>query len=133
MARWKLYWVKDGSRDEDCFIIAKSRRSATAFHEQQQCLNPGAARAEFVADLPAAAERPAIERFRVWSRRRALVQADDPTLHPWPGWAYEEDLRAAGAELRSHEGACEVIMDGRSFFATTLGQIIEARLARRIP
>jgi hypothetical protein len=43
-----LYWVTTPDRDEDWFILAKTRRSAERFHERYEGYNPGDATAHLV-------------------------------------------------------------------------------------
>jgi hypothetical protein len=127
MSAWKLYWVTDDNGDEDCFIIARTARSARRYHEESEGLNPGDARAELIARVPEHCEAAAIERLRAWSRKQAPQQADKPNLHPWPGWARREELLALGAQLLNHDGTREVVIGGRSFFPVTLEELVDSR------
>ncbi|HUN85973.1 MAG TPA: hypothetical protein VMU48_16460 [Terracidiphilus sp.] len=47
-SRLHLYWVTTPDRDEDWFIVAKTRRSAERFHDGYEGYNPGDATAELV-------------------------------------------------------------------------------------
>ena len=42
----KLYWVTTEDHDEDWFVVASTRKEASAFHEKEEGYNPGEAKAE---------------------------------------------------------------------------------------
>ena len=71
-ARWKLYWCETEDHDEDWFIIARSAREATEYHEDMEGYDRGEAKAELVCVMPSSlqgdsqhgARYPSIETLR---------------------------------------------------------------------
>ena len=71
-----LYWVTTDDRDEDWFILAKTRRAAESYHIEYEGYEPGDARAELI-----------------------LRTGADPIPGPIPRHAQLEDLQTLGFEI----------------------------------
>lgn len=93
---WSLYWVESDGR-EDCFVAARSSRSACDVEIDMNGLDPGEVRATRVTTIPPAAER---------AHRKA---------HPdtrWPGYVYGKDFfKHVGAEFRTVNETDEMLLD----------------------
>ena len=104
-----LYWVEAPSADENCFVVARSARSAAAYEGEFSGFNPGDCRARLVARLP-----------RVGSVR-AGYQAPIKKSAQWqrggtsPGYAPDWLLKKMGAEARWREGVEVTTIGGNEY------------------
>ena len=80
----KLYWVTTPSPEENCFVAARSKRSAARFEEDGTGFDPGDCIAELICDL-----KPS------WVAKY---------YEPVPFYVQFEDLRELGVEWRVVEG-----------------------------
>lgn len=100
MANWKLFWVESNGY-ENCFVVAKSSRSAKAVEIHRNGFNLLDVNAIQIMEVPEALELKAEKRFKEWSKINAPQQANNPELHQWPWYADKWLLNELGAEFRN--------------------------------
>jgi len=81
---WNLYWVSSDGL-EDCFVVARNRRSAMRVEREMNGFNPEDLDAFRVLSIPS-------------SVARAYLRRKTDT---WPWYAYEPLLKKLGAEFRT--------------------------------
>jgi hypothetical protein len=87
---YKLYWVATPSPEENCFVAARSKRSAEKFEEDGTGFNPRDCVAEFVLQLN-----------NTWVAQY-LRNGDSSAIEPF--YVQFEDVRELGIEWRVIEG-----------------------------
>lgn len=129
MSNWKLYWVETPSSDENCFVVARSLRSAAKYEEGNTGFNPGDCISYFVKTIPA----KLVNHRQALKHRNSTVELEDggeQSLAPqeWPGYAQEWLLRELGADFKYQEDAHITVIDGRRYRSAGL---VEAHLGKR--
>jgi hypothetical protein len=87
---YKLYWVTTPSPEENCFVAARSKRSAAKFEEDSTGFDPGDCTAELVLALTDA-----------WMARSPREKGSSAI---WPVYVQFEDVLELGIEWRVIEG-----------------------------
>lgn len=96
MSKWKLYWVEIFSApEENCFVIAKNKRSAAAFEERYSGFDSYDATAVYVMDVPS---------------NLNLCLEDT-----FPNHAVDELLRCLGAEFFEFDGRWVTSLNGKEY------------------
>lgn len=88
----KLYWVETPSSEENCFVAARSKRSAEKYEEDGSGFNPGDCCAEFIRTLDLD-----------WVGQY-LVSVNGPDQSPSNFYVQFEDLHEVGVSWRIVEG-----------------------------
>lgn len=111
MSKWKLYWVaSDGL--EDCFVVAKSSRSAKRIEKEMNGFENQDLRATRIMDIPDKYEILANRKFRDWSKKHDYNKhLDVENLIAWPYYADKWLLDELGAEYRTIEGKEEILIN----------------------
>lgn len=109
MGKWKLYWVKSDGY-EGCFVVAKNSRSAKSVEIHMNGFDASDVTAVRVMDVPDTLEEKADTKFREWSQKHALQQADRPDLHQWPWYAATWLLEDLGAQFRSIDDEEQILL-----------------------
>jgi hypothetical protein len=95
--RWTLYWVSSDGY-EDCFVVARNRRSAARVEIDMNGFDPGDVEAERIGIVPHEVERDYF-----------CVSED---VRPWPWYVYGKELFAGmGAEFRETDGTLQMLLD----------------------
>lgn len=95
---WKLYWVySDGA--EDCFVVARTRRSAINVECHSNGFDPAHVGAVLACHIPAG----------IAKRTRASLKKEKIR---WPSYARDNLLRELGADFRVIEGRPEIYLNG---------------------
>ena len=88
--RWTLYWVSSDGY-EDCFVVARNRRSAARVELDMNGFDPDDVEAERIGIVPRE-----VERDYFWANE---------DVRPWPWYVYGKELFAGmGAEIRETDG-----------------------------
>jgi hypothetical protein len=124
MPKWKLYWVTTPSPDEDCFVVAKSPRSAARLEEDGSGFDVGDAQAEMVAVVPDEFEEIAIKLYRTWLNENGSSNVKPrENISPWPDYAREWLLEKIGAEFKIQNGREVTLIAGRSYGAAAFDEV----------
>ncbi|WP_146001845.1 hypothetical protein [Eggerthella timonensis] len=113
-AKWKLYYVESDGY-EDCFVVAKNKRSAIRVDRDMNDFETKDLKATLICDIPDNLEEVADARFLEWSRKNAPSQVskiESGKLHAWPYYPDQWLLKELGASFRVAEGAEEILLDG---------------------
>ncbi len=110
MLRWKLYWVKSEPA-ENCFVVARTARSAAKHDEDILGLDPRAAKATLI--------KPISEKIlKSWTIAEKKIKRTWDFFSPSAGrLGYADDalLKMLGAEFRQQDGAKITILDGKKY------------------
>jgi hypothetical protein len=123
MSGWRLFWVSTPSGDEDCFVVAKSPRSAARYEEGHSGFEDGSCTSELVRRIPDGMEHLA---RRIRLAKESPVADDKKTI--WPDYARPWLLRNLGARQSMQEGREGWLLNGRFFGPATFD---EAYLAKK--
>jgi hypothetical protein len=114
---WKLFWVtSEDAPIENCFVIAKTARSAASLDEHYNGLEPFGCSAELVRTLTNSEVALASDIKRK-KQKENVDQKKDSELWPW--YAPAEFLSALGAVKRVQESREVTILGGKRFEAGT--------------
>jgi hypothetical protein len=123
MRNWNLYWVETPSADENCFVVARTRRSAANYEEECSGFDRGDCTASPVMTIPT----KLVNRHKVLKRHSSNGELGDgeqtPRAQECPGYAREWLLVELGAQFKYQEDARITVIKGRAY--RTAG-IIEA-------
>jgi hypothetical protein len=97
---WNLYWVVSDGAD-DCFIVARSSRSARRIERDDAGWDDSEVSARKVLSIPHQIEL-------AYSRRLSKKKS----AHAWPNYADDWLLSKLGAATRDREGLLETLLDG---------------------
>src|ERR1700675_755352 len=89
IGNWKLYWVETPSADENCFVIARNRRSAAKFEEEFTGFGPGDCTADLVKTIPTDLVNCRQPLKPISSKIEVDDEEQPPTLQEWPGYAQD--------------------------------------------
>ena len=103
---WNLYWVRTPSPEEDCFIVAKTPRTAAKLEEEMSGFDPSDAQVEFVKSIPKECETIARKK-----------------KEKWPFYAREWLLEKLGAQFKPLNGRDVTIIDGKHYSPATLEEV----------
>ena len=105
---------------EDCFVVAKNARSAASVEERANCFEVGDARADYIMDIPNNLEPIAVKKFKEWSRVHAPNQAENPDLHPWPGYPGEWLIAELGISREQRMGRDVIVRNGHEVWVESV-------------
>jgi hypothetical protein len=120
MSNWKLYWVVAPSADENCFVVARNRRSAAKFEEDFTGFGPGDCTAVAVKTIPTQLANRKLPLRRRISRVEFGGEQQPPALQEWPGYAVDWLLLELGGEFKEQNGGQVTVIDGRPYRAAGL-------------
>lgn len=123
MSDWKLYRVTTPAPLEDCWVAAKSPRTAARIEENMNGFERGSVEAEYVLTIPDEVERYALEDYRRELLGHTSEQAMRPDAHPWPGYVDEDVLVRLGAEFKMLLGRQVTVINGRDFSRPSYNEI----------
>lgn len=113
MLRWNLYWV-ESEPAENCFVVARTARSAAKHEEDILGLDPRAAKATLIKPIPEEVlEAWAIAEKRI-ERTWDFFSASEGRL----GYADDGLLKMLGAEFKQQDGARVTILDRKKYRTT---------------
>lgn len=111
MLRWKLYWV-ESRPEENCFVVAKTLRSAEKHDEEIADVDTGGCKATLVKSIPQRVlESWTLAEKRIRRRTWDFFSASEGRL----GYADDGLLKMLGAELKYEDGARVTILDGKKY------------------
>jgi len=94
--RWTLYWVSSGTA-EDCFVVARSNRSAERVEIEENGFSLGEVKAERVCSVPKEVEN-------------IYFSKSDKSID-WPGYVYgREFFEGVGAEFRTIDNKLQMLL-----------------------
>jgi hypothetical protein len=126
MRNWNLYWVECPSPDENCFVVARSARSAAKYEEDCSGFDVRDCTASLVMALP---ETLSGRRLPTKSFSKRLPNLDDQVSpQEWPGYAREWLLKFLGATYKMRDDARITLINGKSY--RTAG-LMEGLLGKR--
>ena len=111
MLRWNLYWVESDVSLENCFVVAKTRRSAEKHDEEIEGYSLG--------DCTATLVKPISPRIlKIWRREGKKIETTSDFFlleRDRPGYADDRLLKLLGAEFKYQDDARVTILDGRKY------------------
>jgi hypothetical protein len=110
---WNLYWVECPSPDENCFVVARSARSAAKFEEDNTGFNPRDCTATLVRAVPAKFGNTVLPKGTTEVADASKDESNSPQC--WPGYAREWLLAELGAKFKFQEDAYVILIQGRSY------------------
>ena len=112
MLGWKLYWVEnDDVPLENCFVVARSKRSAEKHDEEIADYEPGDCTAKLVKVIPP-------EVLEAWEGEENRVERTDDFFsvsEERKGYADDGLLKLMGAEFKYQDFAIVTILDGQNY------------------
>jgi len=102
-----LYWVRAGDAIENCFVIAKTARSAARLEEAESGFNPYDCSAELVRPL-------STEQVRL-ARKLRSQEMNTPMKEDVPDYVAESFISRLGAVRKIQEGRSVTFLDGKRF------------------
>jgi len=109
--RWNLYWV-ESTPDENCFVVAKTRRSAEKHNEAIADVEPQGCTATLVKAIsPRVLETWRKAENRIGKRTYDFFSAAQER----PGYADDGLLKMLGADFKFQDGARVTILDGKRY------------------
>jgi hypothetical protein len=125
LLRWNVYWVETPASEENCFVVAKTARSAARYEEEFSGFGPGDCKAELVKTLPVSAlqhkQRSQPEMGAQWQPGRLS-----------PGYAPDWLLKDLGAKVKWREAAQVTLIEGKEYRAAGLEETYLNRTPRLI-
>jgi hypothetical protein len=118
MLKWNLYWVATPDGTENCFVVAKTKRSAASYEEQCSGFNSGDCKSDRVVPIPEKLIGQKKPPDNARTRQRTKNSADDedePLVQEWPGYAREWLLECLGARFIRRDDAEVTVINGRSY------------------
>lgn len=113
MLRWNLYWV-ESRPEENCFVIAKTLRSAEKHDEEIADVESGGCTAKLVKVIPP-------EVLEAWKREENHVERTDDffsVIKQRKGYADDGLLKFLGADFKYQDGARVTVLDGQKYRTT---------------
>ena len=126
ISRWKLYWVESADPIENCFVIAKTARSAASLEEHYFDFDPYDCSAELVKTLTKNEVSLAAK-----LRKEQFGKANDKWPQHWPDYAPETFLAALGAVKKIQEDRAVTFLNGKKYIVPGLAE--NYRVKRRFP
>ena len=118
MLKWNLYWVETPNGTENCFVVAKTKRSAASYEEQYSGFNFGDCEADRVVPIPnkLIGQKKPPKSPRVQQKiKNGADDEDEPLVQEWPGYAREWLLECLGARFVRRDDAEVTIINGCSY------------------
>jgi hypothetical protein len=111
--RWNLYWVECPTLDENCFVVAKTLRSAAKHEEECDGFDPRSCAARLVKAIP-----QHVLEARERQEKDFGSPEDESLFSPIrkrPGYADDGLLKLLGAEFKYQDLALITILDGQAY------------------
>ncbi len=110
MLRWKLFWV-ESRPEENCFVVARTPRSAERHDEEIADVDPRGCKASLVKPIP----EKVLRAWAVAEKRIERTVDFFSASQDRPGYADDGLLKMLGAQLKYQEGARITILDGKRY------------------
>jgi hypothetical protein len=108
--RWKLYWV-ESRPEENCFVVAKTTRSAEKHDEEIADVEPGGCKASLIKPI----SENVLKAWAVTETRIEQTYDFFSVSKDRPGYADDGLLKMMGAELKFQDDARVTILDGKTY------------------
>lgn len=111
MLRWNLYWVESGIPLENCFVVARTVRSAEK-HDEEICgFESGDCTAKLVKVIP-------LDVLETWKTEENRIKRTDDffsVIQQRKGYADKGLLKLMGAEFKYQDFAKVTILEGQNY------------------
>lgn len=111
MSRWNLYWVEGDVPLENCFVVARTVRSAEKHDEDIVGCGPGDCKGKLIKAMPP-------EVLKIWKGEENRIKRTDDffsVIKQRKGYADDSLLKLLGAEFKYQDSAKITILDGRKY------------------
>lgn len=133
---WGLYWVFiESAPEENCFVVAKNSKSASALEESGSGFDPGETESVRIETIPAELEEKVVKEHQEMLKKLSKKERESRSKYPWPDYARDNVLNFFGIKFRSYDGRRTATYKNNKFVIARLTDVIsgfELKLIRSV-